>query len=295
MVNLLTLFQANPFLLAWHGPDRHRVRFALGVGLLSFLLLLTAGGTVWAQEFAHDLNPPAPIVEPSPAEKQLMALTRAAEAPDATRADRARLINATLPLSADPVLAARPFRLPVSLDRTRALECLSQAVYYEAAFEPIEGRRAVAQVVLNRVRHPAFPKTICGVVYETAGGVCQFSFACDGSLARPPEGAAWDAARRVAAEALSGRVEAQVGEATHYHADYVAPFWAPKLAKIGRVGAHIFYRWPGAMGEPPVFAARYTGQERAPRAVTQTAQAASNNAADSLLPAAVAAEEIQGG
>ena len=70
----------------------------------------------------------------------------------------------------------------------RSLECLSQAIYYEARSQSDDGQRAVAQVVLNRVRHPAFPKTVCGVVYEGVGGVCQFSFACDGSLGRPPEG-----------------------------------------------------------------------------------------------------------
>ena len=86
-------------------------------------------------------------------------------------------------------MASRPFDLSDSdpLDRRRALLCLTQAVYYEAGFEPLEGRRAVAQVVLNRMRHPAFPKSVCGVVYQGARDpVCQFSFVCDGSLYRAP-------------------------------------------------------------------------------------------------------------
>jgi spore germination cell wall hydrolase CwlJ-like protein len=192
----------------------------------------------------------------------------AAQAPDASNADQARLINATTPFSTLPVEAARPFRLPASLDRQRALECLAQAVYYEAGYEPLDGKRAVAQVVLNRVRHPAFPKTVCGVVYEGAPGAgCQFSFACDGSLHHAPGEAAWTQARAVAAAALNGYVAKQVGEATHYHTDYVAPYWAPTLTKISRIGAHIFYRWPGNTGEPAAFSGRYAGAERPVEAV----------------------------
>jgi len=159
--------------------------------------------------------------------------------------DQARLINAAMPFSAAPVLASRPFDLSNSdpLDRRRALLCMTQAIYYEAGFEPLEGRRAVAQVVINRMRHPAFPKSVCGVVYQGARDpVCQFSFVCDGSLYRRPEAGAWKQAERIAAAALDGFVERSVGAATHYHADYVAPYWAPRLAKIVQIGAHIFYR-----------------------------------------------------
>ena len=140
-----------------------------------------------------------------------------------------------MPFSSAPIAASRPFDLSGSdpLDRRRALLCLTQAVYYEAGYEPLEGRRAVAQVVLNRMRHPAFPKSICGVVYQGARDpVCQFSFVCDGSLYRRPALGAWQEAERIAAAALDGFVERSVGAATHYHADYVAPYWAPRLAKI---------------------------------------------------------------
>src|SRR6185369_10390204 len=89
--------------------------------------------------------------------------------------DQAKLINAALPFAGGPLHAASPFAVSGSdLDQRRALLCLTQAVYYEAGYEPVEGRRAVAQVVLNRMRHPAFPKSVCGVVYQGAGsGVCQ--------------------------------------------------------------------------------------------------------------------------
>jgi hypothetical protein len=143
--------------------------------------------------------------------------------------------------------------------------CLTQAVYYEAGYEPIDGRRAVAQVVLNRMRHPAFPKSVCGVVYQrNSTPVCQFTFVCDGSLYRKPEAAAWKQAEQVARAALAGYVERAVGSATHYHADYVAPAWAPMLVKISKLGAHIFYRWPGSWGLPGAFNGRYIGEPNDP-------------------------------
>ena len=177
--------------------------------------------------------------------------------------EQARLINAAMPFSGAPITASRPFDLSNSdpLDRRRALLCMTQAVYYEAGFEPLQGRRAVAQVVLNRLRHPAFPKSICGVVYQGARDpVCQFSFVCDGSLYRRPSLGAWHEAEKVAAAAIDGFVERSVGAATHYHADYVAPVWAPQLAKIAQIGAHIFYRWPGTWGSTAAFTGRYVGE-----------------------------------
>lgn len=181
----------------------------------------------------------------------------------------AKLINASLPFASGPVPAARPFHVSgSSTDEHRALLCLTQAIYYEAGFEPMAGRRAVAQVVLNRLRHPAFPKSICGVVYQGAGsGVCQFTFVCDGALYRTPEAGAWHQARAIAAAALAGHVERSVGQATHYHADYVAPRWASLLAKVRQIGSHIFYRWPGGWGQPQAFTGRYIGEPSDPSAL----------------------------
>ncbi|HVF38063.1 MAG TPA: cell wall hydrolase [Sphingomicrobium sp.] len=182
----------------------------------------------------------------------------------------AKLINAAMPFSTAPVLASRPFDLSGAdpTDRRRALLCMTQAIYYEAGFEPHSGRRAVAQVVLNRMRHPAFPKSVCGVVYQGARApVCQFSFVCDGSLYRPPALGAWREAERLAAEALDGVVERSVGGSTHYHADYVAPYWAPRLTKVAKIGAHIFYRWPGAWGSTAAFTGRYIGEPNDPLAL----------------------------
>ena len=118
-------------------------------------------------------------------------------------------------------------------------------------------------MVLNRVRHPAYPKSVCGVVYQGSARAtgCQFTFTCDGSLRWAPEPALWRQAQRVAERALNGHVARHVGSATHYHADYVAPYWAPTLVKMTQVGAHIFYRWTGPWGEPPAFTGRYAGGE----------------------------------
>jgi len=198
---------------------------------------------------------------------QLIDATSGARANDFQAiGDQAKLINAALPFAGGTLHAAQPFALGGSdLDQRRALLCMTQAVYYEAGYEPAEGRRAVAQVILNRMRHPAFPKSVCGVVYQGAGsGVCQFTFVCDGALYRAPAHDAWLRAEDIARQALAGYVEKTVGEATHYHADYVAPRWAPLLAKVAQIGQHIFYRWPGAWGQPAAFTGRYIGEPRDP-------------------------------
>ena len=164
--------------------------------------------------------------------------------------------------------AATPFRLRGdSASQARALNCLTQAIYYEASGEGISGERAVAQVVLNRTRHPGFPSTICGVVYQGSdqSSGCQFTFTCDGSLARVPAPALWKQAQEVAEEALHGLVFVAIGHATHYHADYVLPYWADSLDKSVQIGHHIFYRLKGPAGDPPAFAQSYSGSEPAPQ------------------------------
>ena len=181
--------------------------------------------------------------------------------------DAARLWNAAQPISTLPNPPARPLLLKTEgvLDEARAVDCMTAAIYYEAAYESIEGQRAVAQVVLNRMRHPAFPKTVCGVVFQGSNRTtgCQFTFTCDGALARTPNPELWARARTIAEAALNGYVMKKVGNATHYHAVYVAPYWSPSLVKVANVGAHIFYRWTGGWGMPPAFGGRYAGGEQA--------------------------------
>jgi hypothetical protein len=177
----------------------------------------------------------------------------------------AQRLNAATPGLAGLLVPARPFvfRAATGDDRSRALRCLTQAVYYEAALESDEGQAAVAQVVLNRVRDRNYANTVCGVVFEGAERLtgCQFSFTCDGALARMPVAWAWTRSRAAAERALDGHVATRVGTATHYHADYVHPWWAPTLNKLTQVGSHIFYRWKGASGEAAAFSQIYAGRE----------------------------------
>nr|WP_213982069.1 cell wall hydrolase [Sphingomonas sp. dw_22] len=164
------------------------------------------------------------------------------------------------------IQAARPFALRgTTLDKARAIECLTDAIYYEAAREPEDGQRAVAQVILNRVRHPAFPATVCGVVYQgSEKHGCQFSFACDGAMARGLSRDAWLRVRRIALAALGGSVFAPVGEATHYHTFAVTPEWSRSLVMTGVFGAHFFHRWKGWWGTAAAFSQVYRGGEPLP-------------------------------
>jgi spore germination cell wall hydrolase CwlJ-like protein len=179
----------------------------------------------------------------------------------------------------------------------RALRCLTAAVYHEARSEGLEGQRAVAQVVLNRARHYAYPSSICGVVFQgpmRAGGGCQFTFTCDGATRRPRDPAAWRRAEDVAKAALGGYVEEKVGWATHYHTDYVSPSWGAKLVRVGVLGSHIFYRMPGSAGQVAAFVRRSAslepelsrvaeatdGPAQAKPALTRTAQGPGKGGAD---------------
>ncbi|MDP4024397.1 cell wall hydrolase [Methylobacterium sp. NEAU 140] len=131
---------------------------------------------------------------------------------------------------------------PESLDKEQ--RCLSEAVYFEARSEPEAGQAAVAQVVLNRVKSGLYPASVCGVVYQNRHRYmgCQFSFACEGKSLRITDAGAWASATRIAQSVLEGRTYlAEVGGATHYHADYVRPGWSRRLRRLDVIGRHIFY------------------------------------------------------
>lgn len=127
----------------------------------------------------------------------------------------------------------------------RERKCLAEAVYFESRSEPEEGQAAVAQVVLNRATSGLYPASICGVVYQnrTHYKACQFSFACEGKSLRVTEPGAWSTAVRIANEVIDGKTyNADVGGATHYHANYVRPGWARRLVKMDVIGHHVFYK-----------------------------------------------------
>ena len=211
--------------------------------------------------------------------------------------EQALKVNAQIPVEQAPNPAALPFKFTGNAaTRGQALTCLASAVYYEAGSQDDNGERAVAQVVLNRVRHPAFPPSVCAVVYEgsTRATGCQFTFTCDGSLYRQPVAAGWRRASKIAQAALAGYVYAPVGWATHYHADYVVPYWASTLAKSTVVGAHIFYRWGGEWGQPAIFTKAYASREPNAVALRNAALAAEAATAGQTQDVAEAIDKIPG-
>jgi spore germination cell wall hydrolase CwlJ-like protein len=229
-------------------PDsrvRVMLRWALlAIGIAAILVFATTqtGVSIRPGQPGQTASAPqaADPVEPAPLTFQPNIAPADAEAMNAMRADYQ-----------GPIVAAKPLIAPRTFERQpdlqRAVDCLTQAVYYEAATESAEGQRAVAQVVINRVRDPRYPSSVCGVVYqgsERRTG-CQFTFTCDGALARKPDPFLFARARMVAVAALSGRVESLVGLATHYHTKQVVPYWRTDLVKLRTVGAHIFYGWQG--------------------------------------------------
>jgi spore germination cell wall hydrolase CwlJ-like protein len=167
----------------------------------------------------------------------------------------ARAANAAQAFVTADFPAAAPYRFTGdSLAEARAADCLAAALLYEAG-DNADDQRPVAQVVLNRVRHPAYPGSICGVVFQGAERRtgCQFTFTCDGALRRRYSDAAWQRARGVAIDFMNGAVDRRVGLATHYHTDWVRPYWSSSLDKLAQIGSHIFFRWRGYWGTPSAF------------------------------------------
>ncbi|WEX11961.1 cell wall hydrolase [Chelativorans sp. AA-79] len=138
--------------------------------------------------------------------------------------------------------------LPPEVFSEREQQCLAAGIYFEARGEPVRGQAAVAQVILNRVRNPAYPNSICGVVYQNEKwrNRCQFSFACDGIKDRVASPGHFRTAKEVAMAVTAGKIWLdEVGSSTHYHATYVHPRWARAMEKTKKIGQHIFYRTYG--------------------------------------------------
>jgi len=243
-----------------------RIESATAAGFTEEALAAAAGGldeSALAIARRHD---PYTVAGSAQRDRQSALLTARLEQLRSRSADSGlRGVSLTDPL------AAQPFHLGGALDASRDLECLTQAAYYEARGEGRDGMKAVAQVVLNRVRHRAFPNSVCGVVFQGAGRRtgCQFSFTCDGSMRGRVNRAAWNRARDVASAALSGAVHAKVGNATHFHTTGVSPRWRHSLVQVGQVGDHLFYRFGGRSGSGAAFsyAARPSSEADAPRLI----------------------------
>ena len=200
----------------------------------------------------HPVAPPADIV-PDVLPMELAPVTE----------DDARAANAKIPLITKDFATPRPFVYAGDGDgRSRARDCLAAAMLYEAG-DDSKGQLAVGQVIINRARHPAFPKSICGVVFqgsERSTG-CQFTFTCDGALSRRYSDAAWTRAQVNADMMMSGLTYPAVALATHYHTDWVRPYWSDSLEKIAIVDTHLFFRWPGYWGTPGAFRGAVSGSD----------------------------------
>lgn len=202
---------------------------------------LTVGKTVFAA--AMPIAPAAPV-DQAPAKVQIVP---------ASVDLKAEPVKKKVALAPPIAKVERAFKLKRS-ERQKAVaqrrvalaeeNCLARAVYFEARSESELGQLAVAKVILNRVKDPEYPKTICGVVYQGSGrrNSCQFSFACDGLPDDVKSAAAWSRSKHVAQKALAGEARvAAIGTATNYHADYVRPKWAKSMKRLIKIGRHVFY------------------------------------------------------
>lgn len=198
------------------------------IGGALFVILISAAGLFTALPKA-DTGPDTP--------SSLGA--RLADWQDMTRRDRDRVLISDIPVWTDT--ARRE-----ALNHHAQTECLAEAIYFEARSETLAGQKAVAEVVMNRVKSRHYPNTVCGVVYqgsERSSG-CQFSFTCDGSMdARKPSGWHWTRSKEVAGLAITDGFAPVTKRATHYHTTAVNPYWSKKLKKTNQYGTHVFYRF----------------------------------------------------
>jgi spore germination cell wall hydrolase CwlJ-like protein len=244
---------AEPGFTPWHGPDPTMTRAATSIqsptaagagstGTARGTITPSAGGATPAVPRAVALS----STTPAPADAipiEIAAAPVSLPFGMSPRLDRAG--KATSVVARDPTDKPNYADLINPDNLSREQRCLAEAVYFEARSEPEEGQAAVAQVVLNRVKSGLYPSSICGVVYQNRHRhlACQFTFACEGKALRITDSETWRSASRIAKEVLEGKTYlADVGAATHYHADYVRPRWAKRLKKMDVIGRHIFYK-----------------------------------------------------
>lgn len=238
-------------------------------GLWLRAILVVIALVAIALPLAVVMNPPAVVHQPrvALAKKQVVPPQQLPPVEPVALIDLppedARTFNHMVPFSTAPNPPARPFRFAGdAASMNRATDCLAAALLYEAGDDPV-GEQAVAQVILNRLRHPAFPKTVCGVVFEGSERQtgCQFTFTCDGALDRKPSDMGWKRAVAIASAALRGSVYKPVGQSTHYHTDWVVPYWQSSLDKVAAVHTHLFFRWTGWWGTRAAFNRTPSGSE----------------------------------
>jgi spore germination cell wall hydrolase CwlJ-like protein len=177
--------------------------------------------------------------------------------PAVTAIDQIVPMAAPTPMTATPQLAYARETEPATtaelgIDKfggkvsKKDVNCMAEAVYFEARGESYRGQVAVGQVVMNRLAHKIYPKDICQVVFQNQQmhNACQFSFACDGIPETINDSKSWAQANEIAKGVINGTLYLpEVGKATHYHANYVYPDWAPRLKRVAKIGHHIFYQF----------------------------------------------------
>lgn len=246
-------------------PDGDQAAWPIWRDWSGWLFVLLAAAAIALVLYASDRSSeraltarPHPVAPPADVVPDVLPMEFAPVAEDDARA-----ANARIALITKGFIAPRPFIYAGNGDaKARARDCLAAAMIYEAG-DDARGQQAVGQVVINRARHPAFPKSICGVVFQGSERVtgCQFTFTCDGALSRRYSDAAWQRARNNADLMLSGGTYPPVGLATHYHTDWVRPYWSDSLEKIAIVDTHLFFRWPGYWGTPGAFRGAVSGSD----------------------------------
>jgi hypothetical protein len=209
-----------------------RVSVALAVAVL----LVTGASTV---------VPPAETVSAKPQAAQLasapLPVSLLPEKPVEAIVDPASLVVRTTPVDLSPLLNQSVLERMLGEQR-----CLAEAMYYEARGEGVDGEKAIAEVVFNRMRSSGYPHSICGVVYQrgATGHGCQFSFTCNGEMDATKSAGAWARAKRLAGRILTGLI--QLGDATEdaiaFHAAAVQPGWGGHLVRTIQIGNHVFYR-----------------------------------------------------
>jgi len=205
-----------------------------------------ATSTAFRAELAQQIAEPSARVELT-AFRTSDGLRARGTAPMFESADaRAMMLQAVLRGPSAPSESASSSQQAETQIDPRQLNCLSQAIYYEARGETQRGQTAVAEVIMNRARSGYYPSSICGVVYQGShrSTGCQFTFTCDGSLNHRPRGRAWDRAQRVATAVMLGYARPMTQNATHYHTTAVNPVWNSGLVETTQIGTHVFYRFP---------------------------------------------------
>ncbi len=243
-----SVFQRHSFLTPLNGDKKRVAAFVKPKSSGEVFQIASAFHVKTAKKKAKSRN--LPVVVASLVRESRSSILGYAPTEKLKTSPFAAVLRKKGPISITPKLnsndhswAADP--LPKASFSKKQKNCLATGIYFEARGEPARGQAAVAQVILNRVRNPTYPNSICGVVYQNKHKInaCQFSFACDRIRDKVNNRRLWKLANHIAGETIAGRIwQPQVGSSTHYHATYVNPKWARHMVKVGKIGLHIFYR-----------------------------------------------------